>query len=242
MIINTIAEKIKNGYSITIEEAHEIASHPQKEHLYSQANEIRKHFRGNYIDLCSITNAKSGKCSEDCKWCSQSAFHATNIVEYDKIDRYEALSQAINSNQKKVHRHSLVTSGRKLTDDELDYMLSIYKDIKEKTTLRLCASFGLLNLQQLQRLKEAGISRYHCNIETAPSYFPQVCTTHTIEEKLQTITWAHQAGLNVCSGVIIGMGETEAHRIEMAFTLKNLKVLSIPINILTPIEGPAIYN
>lgn len=235
--IQKLTEQIKAGYKITETEAQQLASCSDKTALYKAADELRKHFCGNKMDLCSITNAKSGRCSENCKWCSQSAWHKTDVAIYPMVDKQQAVREAVSNNKKGVIRHSLVTSGRAVSNSELDELLEIYAGIKHETQIELCASMGLLNREQLQRLAQAGIKQYHCNLETAPSYFPQVCTTHSIEEKIQTIRWAQEIGLSVCSGGIMGMGETMSQRIELAFTLRELGILSIPINILNPIEG-----
>ncbi len=241
--INELKNKILDGYKISYNEAVELTKAPNKEDLYNAANEIRKHFCGSTMDLCSITNAKSGKCPQNCKWCSQSSFHKTNIEEYEIVDGEAAVKEAIENAAKGVKRHSLVTSGRRVYDKTLDKLIPIYKEIKEKSDISLCASMGLINEHQLQRLKdEVGIEHYHCNLETAPSFFKEVCTTHTIEEKINTIRKAKKLGIKICSGGIIGMGESEEQRVELAVTLRDLDVQSIPINLLTPVEGTALEN
>lgn len=243
MNIVDLKKKVIDGYQVNYKEGVELYNTPDKEGLYKAADEIREHFCGNRIDLCSITNAKSGKCPQNCKWCSQSRWYDTKIEEYEIVDRESAVKQAIENASKGVSRHSLVTSGRRVYNKTLDQLIPIYKEIKEKTDLSLCASMGLIDEHQLQRLKdEVGIEHYHCNLETAPSFFPNVCTSHTIEEKIRTIKTAQKLGLKVCSGGIIGMGETVEHRVELAVTLSQLGVQSIPINILTPVEGTPLEN
>jgi biotin synthase len=235
-----LTEKIKNGYLISQDEALALAGTEERQTLYNCANEIRAHFSGNRMELCSITNAKSGKCSENCKWCSQSAWHKTKIDVYPIVERQRAVDEATNNAKLGVHRHSLVTSGKQVTDAELTEFIAILGDIRAHSSIRLCVSMGLLTLNQLERLRDAGVERYHCNLETAPSYFPEVCTTHSIEEKLSTIRQAQQVGLEVCSGGIIGMGESMAQRVELAHLLRELGIRSIPINILNPIAGTAL--
>ncbi len=238
IVIDELKEKVLAGYQVTYGEGVELYHTPDKESLYRAADEIREYFCGNTIDLCSITNAKSGRCPQDCKWCSQSRHYNTNVEEYEIVDREEAVSQAVANASKGVKRHSLVTSGRRVYNKTLDQLIPIYKEIKEKTNLSLCASMGLIDEGQLRRLKEeAGIEHYHCNLETAPSYFPELVTTHSIGEKIQTIKKAQELGIKVCSGGIIGMGETAEHRVELAVTLAGLGVHSIPVNILTPVKG-----
>jgi len=237
-----LENKIINGYKISIEEAILLAQTPYKHTLYNSANNIRKHFCGDKIDLCSITNAKSGLCSEDCKWCSQSAHHSSDIEVYEMVDTATALSHVAESDKNGVSRHSLVTSGRTVSTKNLNRLIEIYKEIQKNSDIGLCASMGLLNKQQLKDLKNAGVNNFHCNLETAPSKFTELCTTHTIEEKIETLQNAKEVGLNICSGGIIGMGETVEQRIELAFTLRNLDVKSIPLNILNPIKGTKLYG
>lgn len=232
-----LKEKIVKGYNITSKEALELSQTTDKQTLYDSANELRLHFCGKHIDICTITNAKSGKCPEDCSWCSQSSFHKTEIPIYEMVEPDVAINNAVESFKKGVHRHSLVTSGKRVSNKQLDEFIKIYESIKDKSNIKLCASFGLINKEQLLKLREAGLTQYHCNLETAPSFFNNLCTTHTIEEKIQTIKWAQEAGFTSCSGGIIGMGENMEQRIELAFALKELNVKSIPINILSPVEG-----
>lgn len=233
----TLTQKIIDGYQISQAEAREIAAAPDKEALYSAADTIRKHFMGNKIDTCSIMNARSGRCSENCKWCSQSKFHSTNIEVYPFVALQDALAEAHDNDSKGVGKFSLVTSGRTLSATDLDKACEIYRTIGKTMKIRICASMGLLTKADLQQLKDSGVEHYHCNLETAPSYFPTLCTTHTIDEKLQTIKWAQEVGLKICSGGIIGMGESMDQRIELAITLRDTGVVSIPVNVLNPIEG-----
>lgn len=233
---------IKEKYLPSIDELIGFSNFKEKELLYELSNDIRKHYCKNHIDLCSITNAKSGKCPENCKWCSQSSHSSSNIPLYEIIEKETAINNAVDNFNKGVHRHSLVTSGKSATDKQLDNYIEIYQEIKKRCNINLCASFGLLEKNQLLKLKNAGISKYHCNIETAPSIFSKYCTSHSIEEKIKTIKYAKEIGLNVCSGVILGMGEGLEHRIEMALTLRELEIKSIPINIYMPIEGTQLKN
>ncbi|OFX44180.1 MAG: biotin synthase BioB [Bacteroidetes bacterium GWA2_30_7] len=232
-----LKDKIVKGYNLPQKEALELSNTSEKQTLYYCANELREHFCGNHIDICTITNAKSGKCPEDCKWCSQSSHHTSNIPIYEMVEHGVALNNAVSSAKKGIHRHSLVTSGKRVSNKQLDEFIKIYNDIKNNCDINLCASFGLINKEQLLKLREVGLTQYHCNLETAPSFFKNLCTTHTIEEKIQTIKWAQEAGFTSCSGGIIGMGENMEQRIELAFALKELNVKSIPINILSPVEG-----
>jgi biotin synthase len=240
--IAELTEKVKSGYLVDEATALALGATPDKATLYGCANELREHFCGSHMDLCSITNAKSGKCSENCKWCSQSASHKTQIEVYPLVDQQRAVAEAVGNAEQGVRRHSLVTSGKRVTDAELSQLIAIFQEIQSKCSVELCASMGLVTRAQLQRLKDVGLKRYHCNLETAPSYFAKVCTTHSIEDKIQTIKAAQEVGLEVCSGGIIGMGETLQQRIELALLLRALHIRSIPINLLNPIVGTALQD
>jgi biotin synthase len=242
-MIETFKRRVLKGEKLSYNEAVELTKVEDKEALYKSANEIREHFCGNTIDLCSITNAKSGKCTQNCKWCSQSRFYKTNVEEYEIVDENIAVTEAVMNAKKGVKRHSLVTSGRRVYDKTLDNLIPIYKKIKEQCDISLCASMGLIDKSQLERLRdEVGIEHYHCNLETAPSYFSEVVTSHTQEEKILTIKAAKELGIKICSGGIIGMGETMEQRVELAVTLRDLDVQSIPLNLLMPIEGTPLEN
>jgi biotin synthase len=235
--INQLRDRVMAGGAITNVEALALVQTPNQEVLYEAADKIREHFVGRTIDMCSIMNAQSGKCTEDCKWCSQSKLFKTGIETYDLVSVEEGLKLALENANQGVNRFSLVTSGRALHHNKVKKACDIYREIRNNSDIHMCASMGLLRTVDLQQLKDAGVEHYHCNIETAPSHYPKVCTTHTMEEKLRTIREAKEVGLQICSGGIIGMGETMEQRIEMAFTLSELKVDSIPMNILNPIEG-----
>lgn len=241
-MIQEIKDRILNGSQITNEEALSLIKLDKKEELYAAADEIRLHYRGNFMEMCAIVSAKSGRCSQNCKWCSQSVFHNTNVEEYELIDQAEAERIAQENAKQGVYRFSLVTSGRAISNSNLNQLCNVYENIGKKTPIHLCASMGLLSKAQLGRLKQAGVEHYHCNIETAPSFFPEVCTSHTIEEKIATIKSAQELGMKICSGGILGMGESMEQRVEMAFALKALNIDSIPLNILMPVEGTKLQN
>lgn len=236
-----IKEKVINGYNITKEEALKLYNSPLDE-LTESANEIRKYFCGNKFDICTIINAKSGKCSEDCKYCAQSIFYNTNIDEYPILEKEKILKDAKNNDENGILRYSLVTSGRCLTDSEIENVCDIVREIKNNTNIQVCVSLGLLKEEQFKKLKEAGVTRIHNNIETSRQYFNSVCTTHTFDDKLETIRAAQRAGLTVCSGGIMGIGESISDRIDMAFTLRDIGINSVPINMLNPIPGTPYEN
>ena len=219
------------------DEAMELLCTHDREDLYRQADRVRTHFFKNTIETCCIVNAKSGRCPENCKWCAQSAWHKTSAEVYPLMELEETVGYALRSRDAGIQKFSIVTSGRFLSEAEVDAVAAIYERLRSEGGLGLCGSLGLLSRSQLFRLKEAGMTRYHCNLETAPSKFPDLCTTHTVEEKLRTIGWAREAGLEICSGGIIGMGETREQRVEFAFALKDAGASSIPVNILNPIPG-----
>lgn len=228
---------ILGGNLIDRETAELLAGETDLEEIWDAADRIRQHFHGSRFALCSIINAKSGRCSEDCRFCAQSAHHQSNIDEYDVIDLDRALEIAADNDSHNVHRISLVTSGRSVTDSTLEQMEKLYNSISQSTMMKLCGSMGLLSREKVERLKDMGVVRYHCNLEASRNFFPTVCTTHTWEEKVETLQLARDAGMSICSGGIIGMGETMQDRIDLAFELRELEVDSIPINILTPIPG-----
>lgn len=235
--IENLKQHVLSGACISPEEALFLSQTPDKEPLYAAADQIRAHFMGGAIDTCSIMNAQSGRCSEDCQWCSQSRRFKTGVPEYGLVSEEEAVRMALANSRQGVARFSLVTSGRALKPRQVQEVSNIYRAIAKQSPIRLCASMGLLRTPELQTLKAAGVERYHCNIETAASYFPSLCTTHSFEEKMRTIREAKAVGMKVCSGGIFGMGETMAQRIEMAFSLRDMEIDSIPINILTPVAG-----
>ena len=236
-MIDILKEKVLKGGQISREEALTLTREQNKQALYEAAGEIRDKMAGRKFDTCSIINARSGRCSENCKWCAQSAVFKTNIEEYELVSEETCLEMARLNDEYGVDKFSFVTSGRALSDRNIDRLCEYARMIGKKSDLHLCASMGLLTQARLQKLMDAGIRRYHCNLESSPRYFPSLCSSHSMEEKIRTIRAAQEIGMEVCSGGIIGMGETMEDRIDLALTLRELNIKSIPINVLNPIPG-----
>lgn len=236
MDVNELTTKVLQGGQISKQEALFLYEQPL-EKLCEQADCIRRHFCSNQFDICTIINAKSGNCSENCKFCAQSAHHRTCAPQYSLLSKEEIVEQAAVHHAQGVLRYSIVTSGKFLSDQEVDEMCHVVRAIREEVGISVCISFGLLKQQQFEKLKAAGVTRVHNNLETSRRHFPNICTTHTFEDKIRAIRAAQAAGLSVCSGGIMGMGESAEDRIDMALSLRELGIKSIPVNILNPIPG-----
>ena len=232
-----LAEEIIRGHRIKREDDLSIFISAPLDKLEEGAGKIQEHFCGKHIDLCTIINGRSGRCGENCKYCAQAACHNTDCEEYDFLPKDEIVSNAKANEKAGANRFAIVTSGRSLSGNDFDKAIEAYKEMRRTTHICLCASHGLLNREQLRRLHEAGVTNYHHNIETSRRYFPEICTSHTYDDRIHTIKMAQEEGLNVCSGGIIGMGETWEDRLDMAISLSELGIKSIPINALMPIPG-----
>ncbi|MCB2292835.1 biotin synthase BioB [Clostridium algoriphilum] len=243
--IKSIEEKVLGGQAISYDEVIKLADIEDKEdilELCNSANKVRQFFCGTEVDLCTIMNAKSGRCTEDCKFCAQSAHYKTNVEEYGLVSKEDALKLARENEKEGVNRFSLVTSGRGATGSDFEKILDIYEDLNKEMKIDLCASLGILGYDQLLKLKEKGITMYHHNLETSREYYENICTTHSYDERINTINAAKKAGMVICSGGIIGLGESLRDRINLAFQLRNLGVKSIPVNVLNPIKGTPLEN
>lgn len=234
--VSELKNKILRGEDVNKTEALQLADAPLEE-LQRAADELREHFMGDKFDMCTIINGKSGRCSENCKYCAQSAHYHTDVETYPLLDTEEILKQAQYNYDRGVLRYAVVTSGRALSDAEVDKLCETFKEVHAKCPIRLCVSGGLLNEAQFRRLKAAGVERVHNNLEASPKFFPEICTTHTFQDKVEAIKAAQRAGLEVCSGGIMGLGESLEDRIDMALELRKLGVDSVPVNLLNPIPG-----
>lgn len=207
------------------------------EELRQGADDIRQALCGDQFELCTIINGRSGQCGEDCKFCAQSCHHHTQAEEYPFLSEEEILEEGKRNEAAGVQRYSIVTAGRGLYGQDLEKGLAAYRRLRSETGLALCASHGFQSLEEFQAMKQAGVTRYHANIETSQRHFPYICTTHTYQDKVDNILRAKKAGLEVCSGGILGMGEDWEDRLDMAVSLAELEVSSIPLNLLSPIPG-----
>jgi biotin synthase len=244
--LQKMADKILAGKNATRSDAQRIISlqcHDDLLMLMAQANKIRNYFRGRCIQLCAIVNAKSGRCSEDCIFCAQSAHYKTEIKSYSLLNENKIHAAAKAAQQSGATHFSIVTSGKGVTGEkELKKICGCIQRIAQDLEVIPCASLGILSRDQFQLLCEAGLKRYHHNLETAPSHFGAICSTHQFTERLQTVRMAQEAGLEVCAGGIFGLGETQAQRMELAFALRDLAVDSVPLNFLHPIPGTPAEN
>lgn len=239
-LILTLGEKVLQGGAVTREEAVQLINVSDSETmlLLAMADKIRQKFTGNAVDCCAIINGRSGRCPENCKFCAQSAHYNTGVEEYSLLAEDEIVAAAKKAKAAGAVRFSIVTSGRGQSKaDDFTNICKTLTRVKKEVGIEICASLGILTAEQAVALKKIGVTRYHSNIETAPSHFPDICSTHNYQDKMATIHNAQAAGLRVCSGGIFGLNETPEQRVEMAFELKRLGIDSVPLNLLTPIAG-----
>lgn len=237
-----LAEQIVNGKRLSRGDDLSFFETCDLEQLCKGADLIRRHFMGEHIDLCSVINAKSGHCSENCKFCAQSAFNHTNCQEYGFMEPEKIFEEAKKLADEGVHRFSIVTSGKALSGKDFEKALEAFRMINSKLNIKTCASMGFITSEQIAALKDAGVSGIHHNIETSRHNFANICTSHTYEMKMETLKHVRAAGLRICSGGIIGMGETFEDRIDMAVSLSEAGADSIPVNALMPVPGTPYEN
>jgi biotin synthase len=239
--LRELTDRIISGGLIAREEADRIAdlhTHEEVVMLICHATMLRNCFKGSQIELCAIVNAKSGRCTEDCIFCAQSARYPTEVRSYPLLEAAAVIDSARDAERSGAVRFGIVTSGRGIgSAGELAGVFAAIEGICSETRLKPCASLGIAGDGQMRRLREAGLQRYHHNLETAESYFPLVCSSHAYQERFDTIRAAKQAGLEVCAGGILGLGESPRQRVELALALRELDVDSVPLNFLTPVRG-----
>jgi biotin synthase len=205
--------------------------------VMAAASEIRRHFKRDDVSLCGIINAKSGKCPENCRFCAQSAHYATEAESYPLKKAHEIIEAAAAAGRAGAEMFGIVTSGKRIkTKKEWAEIIRAIRGINE-LGMKACASLGMIDAEAARTLKDAGLYRYHHNLETARSFFPEICSTHAYDEDVETVRTARAAGLSVCCGGLLGLGEGIRHRIELALTLRELNIDSVPVNILNPVKG-----
>ncbi len=238
--IASIADRVIAGGAITEAEALQLATARGADlfFLFAEANRIKEHFVGSRVYLCSIINAKSGRCPENCAFCAQSAHHQTAAPVYPLVDEERMVACAREAETNGSSCYGIITSGTTINrGEELERILRAVRRIRQETGITPSCSLGIIDIGIARALHEAGVATYHHNLETARSFFPEICTTHDYEEDVQTVRVAKAAGMKVCCGGIFGLGESAAHRVELAITLRELDVDSVPLNFLNPIEG-----
>ncbi len=238
--ISAISDRIINGGRITGEEALVLSETGGGDlfFLFAEANRIREHFLGKRIFLCSIINAKSGRCPENCAFCSQSAHHKTESPVFPLLDEEKMVACARDAEANGSTCYGIITSGTGIRGgEELDRICRAVRRIRRDMKISPSCSLGIIDEASATALKVAGVETYHHNLETARSFFPAICTTHDYEEDVETVRVAARSGLKVCSGGIFGLGESAAQRVELALTLRDLDVDSVPLNFLNPIQG-----
>ncbi|MDR3563133.1 MAG: biotin synthase BioB [Negativicutes bacterium] len=238
--IVTLGEKVLAGYRLTADDALALSqvARPDIPLLAAYANKVRHHFAGEGVDMCGLVNARSGRCSEDCKFCAQSVYHTTASPVYPLLDSGQMVAAARKAQAEGAKRISVVTSGKGMEHDpDFTAILTAIETIIAETGLKVCANLGTITPVQAEALAAAGVKRYAHNLETSQRYYPSVCTTHSYAERLGTVAAAKAAGMELCTGGIIGLGETWQDRLDMAFALRDIDPISIPINILNPIKG-----
>ena len=242
MNIEDFTQKVLDGYMPTRDDAYRLLD-VDLDMLCHQADRIRRHFCQDYFDVCTIINIKSGNCSEDCRFCAQSVYYDTDIDHYPLLSCEELKKQTLDVYRQGLKRISYVASGPRLNDDEFRRIHDVITSIKDMhDDIYLCVSLGFLSDVQVRLLEQAGVDRIHNNLETSKTYFSSVCSTHTYNQKLDTLETVDKSNIKICSGGIFGLGESWTDRIDLALQLRKLNVRSIPINILNPIKKTPLEN
>ncbi len=244
MDISKIIKKIIAGEKLSYSQALEflMLGHEHFNEIIYAGGSIRQNFRGSVISTCTIINAKSGKCPENCRFCAQSVHNGSNIEMWPLKEKFEVTEHA-KADSPYGDYYGIVTSGKRLNDQEIEKVSDMMGYLKGSgVPQKICGSFGILSYEELLRLKEAGLERFHHNLEVSKSFFPHICTTHTWEERRSTIENAKRAGLSVCVGGIFGVGETSKERVELLFEIAECDPESVPLNFLVPIPGTPLQD
>ncbi|MBO8177884.1 MAG: biotin synthase BioB [Bacillus sp. (in: Bacteria)] len=239
-----LADKALQGEVLTKEEALSVLNADDDEllPLMQAAFRVRQTYYGKKVKLNMIINAKSGLCPEDCGYCSQSIVSNAPIQKYTLLDKETLVAGAKEALNRKAGTYCIVASGRGATDREVDQVVEAVKEIKKEMPLKICACLGILNEEKMAKLKEAGVDRYNHNLNTSRGHYSEITTTHTYDDRVETVKHAKHAGISPCSGVIVGMGESKEDIYEMSLELKELDADSIPVNFLNPIAGTPLEN
>src|SRR5512134_2367561 len=240
----TLAQKALNDELLTSSECHAVLNSPDEQllGLLQAAFTVRSHYFGKTVRLQMLQNAKSGACQEDCHYCSQSAVSTAPIERYNLLPQKQMIEGARQAAASKAQRYCIVISGRSPLDREIDEIAGAVRSIKQEIPIQICCSLGLMNEEQAKRLKAAGVDRVNHNLNTSEAYHASICTTHTFQDRLATIKNARAAGLEICSGGIVGMGESDEDLIDLATALRDVKPDSIPLNALHPVGGTPLEN
>jgi biotin synthase len=240
----TLTDKALNDESLTREECHFVLTTPDDEllALLHAAFQVRSKYFGRTVRLQMLQNAKSGACQEDCHYCSQSSISTAQIERYNLLPQKQMIEGARQAAASKAQRYCIVISGRSPLDREIDEIAGAVRSIKQEIPIQICCSLGLMNESQAKRLKAAGVDRVNHNLNTSEAFHQSICTTHTFQDRLATIRNARAAGLEICSGGIVGMGEKDEDVIELAMALRDVKPDSIPLNTLHPVAGTPLEN
>ena len=244
-VLQRFEEKALSGEGISYDEGCALVNLPGS-HIFEilcSSDRVRRFFKGDEVNLCSIINAKSGLCAEDCTFCSQSVHYDTGVKTYPMLEPQKIVDAAKEAIQNGAREFSIVTSGTSVDkDNDVNILLQALTDMKDEVAMERCASLGIMNEETLRRLKDAGLQSYHHNLETARNFFPNICTTHAYEEDVNTIRAAKRLGFYTCCGGVFGLGESREQRVELAVTLRELDVDSVPVNFLNPRQGTPLEN
>lgn len=239
MLWHQLSERVLQGKQITRDEALQVLSVPEEEllEMVSACYRVRRHYHGQKVKLNMLINAKSGLCAEDCSYCSQSIVSKAGVDRYPLQSREVLLEGARQALEAKAHTYCMVISGRSPSEYELEAVVAATREIKKKFPLRICCCLGLLNDGEVKRLRDAGVDRVNHNLNTSEDNYGEICSTHTYQDRTETLQAVKRGGISSCSGGIVGMGESDEQIVDLAFSLHELDIDSIPINFLIPIPG-----